>query len=281
MLVQLTERRSGFTLIEILVVVTILAVLMAMTAGVVQKLRTAGEDIDCRKDLTELHKAVAAFAQSDRLGSVGYLPSRITVGPGADAASLSYLARLFPKTGGILNVPPATLEGDQCLVFFLAGPHLSRNVNTTPDLLGWSSNATNPLAPGGERITFYEFRPNRLKDVHGNGYYSYLDRWNEVPIAYFSSYSRGPDRYIPGQYAGDCTSLPHGPVGGVPTLTGLSAYLNNVNPDSYQLISAGRNRKFGQSGGLWQSGQGGATYPPGSDGYDDISNFASFLLGGR
>lgn len=275
MLTQLTERRTGFTLIEILVVVTILGVLMAMTAGVVQKLRTAGEDIDCRKDLTELHKAVAAFAQNDRLGSVGYLPSRITVGPGADPASRLYLARLFPKTGGILNVPAATLEGDQCLVFFLAGPHLSRDVNATPDLLGWSSNAQNPLAPGGERVTFFEFRLNRLRDVRGNGYYSYMDRWNEVPIAYFSSNSAAGDRWIPGQYGNDCAGLPHG--GGA----GLSPYLNNVNPDSYQLISAGRNRKFGTGGASWQLGQGAGTYPPGSDGHDDISNFASFLLGGR
>lgn len=272
---QRTRRRAGFTMIEILVVVCIMAVLMALTAGVVQKLRTAGEDIDCRKDLTELHKAVGGFAQNDRLGSVGFLPSRITVGPGADAASIAYLARLFPKTGGILNVPAATLEGDQCLVFFLAGPHLSRDINATADLLGWSSNATNPLAAGGERITFYEFKLNRLSKVHGNDYYSYMDRWNEVPIAYFSSYSRGPDHYIPGQYAGDCTTLPH--LGGI----GLSAYLNNVNPDSYQLISAGRNRKFGMLGGSWQSGQGAGTYPPGSDGHDDISNFASYLMGGR
>jgi prepilin-type N-terminal cleavage/methylation domain-containing protein len=273
---QRTRRRAGFTLIEILVVVTILAVLMAMTAGVVQKLRTAGEDIDSRKDITELHKAVGGFSQEPRLGSVGFLPSRITVGPGADPASRAYLARLFPKTGGILALPnTVTLEGDQCLVFFLAGPHLSRNVNADATLLGWSSKATDPLAPGGERITFYEFRLNRLKDVRGNGFYSYLDRWNEVPIAYFSSNTSSGDRWIPGQYGNDCAGLPHG--GGA----GLSPYINNVNPDSYQLISAGRNRKFGNGGGSWQLGQGPGTYPPDSDGHDDISNFASFLLGGR
>jgi prepilin-type N-terminal cleavage/methylation domain-containing protein len=275
MKMQRTRRRAGFTLIEILVVVTILAVLMAMTAGVVQKLRTAGEDIDCRKDITELHKAVGGFIQEPRLGSVGFMPSRIMVGPGADPASRAYLARLFPKTGGILNVPAASLEGDQCLVFFLGGPHLSRDPAADATLLGWSTNATNPTLPGGERITFYEFRLNRLSNVRGNGYHSYLDRWNEVPIAYFSSYSSGGDRWIPSQYGNDCAGLPHG--GG----TGLSPYINNVNPDSYQLISAGRNRKFGNGGGSWQLGQGPGTYPPDSDGYDDISNFASFLLGGR
>jgi hypothetical protein len=217
------------------------------------------EEQRCRKEITDLHKAVMMFVNDHRLGSVGFMPSRIDPS-GSDPASAAYLARLFPKTGGRLPLPSVELEGDQCLVFFLGGPNNR----------GWSTKATDPLADTEDQFRFYDFspkglkEPSRLKDVHGNGYPSYLDQWG-TPYAYFSSNTKGQDRWIPGLYADDCLLLQ------------LKPY-RAANPDSWQIISAGRDRKFGLEGANWPSVKP-PLYRPGSAGYDDISNFTSRNLG--
>ena len=62
---------------------------------------------------------------------------------------------------------------------------------------------------------------------------------------------------------------------------GLVYPYDGMNMDSYQLICAGRNKKFGMSGQGWNPANAMQTYPVGSDGWDDITNFTTTLLGGR
>ena len=250
--------RTGFTLIELLVVIAIIAILVSLLMAGLFKARALGEDLECRKDITELHKAVAAFCEDPRLGAVGYLPSSINPS-GADAASASYMARLFPRTGGKApGMPAVTLEGHQALVFFLRGP----NGN------GWSTNPTNPGAAGGERIgPFFEFKTERLVNVGAGSNPSYKDRFG-TPIAYFCSTQWAADRWVPSAYNPDCGGL------------GVQPY-KDTNMTGYQLISAGRNKKFGQSGPAWNPANSTAIYPTGSDGYDDVTNFSNSLLGAR
>jgi prepilin-type N-terminal cleavage/methylation domain-containing protein len=253
-------RRAGFTLIELLVVIAIIAILISLLLAALFKARALGEDLECRKDITELHKAVAAFLTNDKLGALGHdvgMPS-VFDPSGADAASASYIARLFPKSGGTLLLPAARLSGDECLVLFLRGPQGN----------GWSTNPRNPAAVGGERIgPFFDFKPQRLVDTNGNGYPSYLDRFG-TPIAYFSPAKFNGQVWVANYYTADCPSL------------GVQPYVGQ-NMSTWQLISAGRNKRFGQAGGGWNPSNAQAIYPPGSDGYDDITNFANTLLGAR
>src|SRR5262249_17287122 len=69
------------------------------------------------------------------------------------------------------------LEGDQWLVFFLGGiPTVSNGANACT---GFSKSTTNPAAPGGERLKFYDFQTSRLSNTlrPNNPFFSYLNAY--------------------------------------------------------------------------------------------------------
>jgi prepilin-type N-terminal cleavage/methylation domain-containing protein len=250
--------RSAFTLVELLVVIAIIGMLVTLLMAALFKARALGEDLECRKDISELHKAVAAFCTDPRLGALGYMPSKFDPS-GGDAASQNYILRLFPRIDSPSLGGSAQLEGHQCLVFFLAGP----NGN------GFSTNPRNPLDNGADRIgPFFDFKQTRLTNFNGSPYKSYLDRYGKMPIAYFSATQWSAAQYIPNQYGNDNASL------------GVQAYVGQ-NTTTWQLISAGRNAQFGTSGATWTPLTSTTVYPSGSAGYDDVTNFSSSLLGAR
>jgi prepilin-type N-terminal cleavage/methylation domain-containing protein len=216
--------RSGFTLIEILVVILIIAVLVSLTAGAVLKFIGLGPSTVNRSEISQLESGIAAFNQAFGLDSKqGYFPSRLWLCEnyydyfvGQDPTkgflsvlhqdSLNYLQRLFPKlwknknpsTGlfdpidwngnGAATDAAVLLEGDQCLVFFLGG---IPQPGTPKGCQGFSFVASNPAASGGTRKgPFYEFNSSRLVDRSGAGYWSYLDAYGKKPYLYFSSYSK-------------------------------------------------------------------------------------------
>jgi len=227
------------------------------------KVRQVAQDLDCRKDITELHKAVGAFVFDPRLGGVAYMPSTFSPG-GTDANSATYISRVFPKaTNGQLNVASApaggSMQGHQCLVFFLQGP------NGT----GWSTNPRDPTATGGERIgPFYDFKPQRVGDTLTDGFPSYIDVFKSRPIAYFSSSNDGS---FVDPYVGSLTDNQG--------LEGGFAPYKGVNVTTWQIISAGRDKKFGVKGAFWGQQAPNALYPMGDQGFDDVANFATGLLG--
>jgi hypothetical protein len=116
---------------------------------------TQSKDVEARLDVTELHKAVKAFCNDPRLGAVGFMPSSFDPS-GTDPASVSYISRVFPHTGGKLKCGGSRMEGHQCLVFFLCGPNGQ----------GWSNDPRDPCAVGGERIgPYFDPRPGRLTAI--------------------------------------------------------------------------------------------------------------------
>ncbi len=260
-----STRRSAFTLIEILVVIAIIGILASLLLAALFKARALGEDLDCRKEISELHKAVAAFCSDPRLGALGYMPSHFDPS-GGDQASKNYILRLFPRIDNPQLGPAGQLEGHQCLVFFLNGP--SGN--------GFSTNPRNPLDTAGDRIgPFYTFQQNRLKPVGGSSYPSYIDRYGQQPIVYFSATQWSGTTYIPNAFSNDNQSL------GVQPYYNPAAPQQSPNITTWQLISAGRDKKFGTKGSTWTFGTSQQTYPPGDPGFDDVTNFSNSLLGAR
>jgi len=203
------------------------------------------------------------------------------------------------------------LEGEQCLVFFLGGiPQYNASTNTFT-ATGFSTNASNPSQPTGDRVPpFFDFKSDRLRPWPGTAglFPSYLDGYGKTPYAYFSSYktANGYNRYIAFGNS-DCQSLPATYVqAGVTYPTSVWPYAQTLgassvyhNAQTFQLISAGKDTFFGPGSNpaatpplpaygaastgpflTWAPSYAGQAYTQGQPGgYDDIGNFYDRLLG--
>jgi hypothetical protein len=216
-----------------------------------------------------------------KLSETGNYPERDQPGT-LDADSVAFLTRMWPR----LRLGPGaeidwnhdgriegdwTLEGDECLVFFLGGVQTQGEGNN--DCCGFAADPDNPMWPpesGKPRVgPFFEFRAHRLRDLHGRGFFSYLDAFGKQPYAYFSAFSY--DRYG----GTDCSAL-----GVWPYAESLRPRPRFWNTNSCQIICAGPDGRFGpgttDASRVWTPANAG-TVPP--DGRDDLSNFHPVPLG--
>ena len=244
-----------------------------------------------RSDIRNLSTAIGAFKLQF---GVTHLPSRIKLSEtcnypfrlqpnSLDSDSVLFLEQMFPRMSFTLGTKvdwngdgeikgDHVLEGDECLVFFLSGIPAKRG-----SFIGWmgfSRDGPTPDAPGGMRSgPFYDFSSSRIRDLHGRGFYSYLDPYGKQPYAYFSAYGKanGYNRYG----STDCPTL-----GVWPYAEALTPTPRFFNPTSFQIITAGADGKFGPGTDgeehLWTSATA-ADMP--LDGQDDMSNFSHVRLG--
>jgi prepilin-type N-terminal cleavage/methylation domain-containing protein len=289
-----TAGRAGFTLIEILVVIAIIAILVALLMGGVMAFMGKGPEVKTRNDILQLSaalqnfKAKYGFYPPDQIRLCSNYATYTPATNALDAQSLQAINRMFPDLGAFNGVAwagpgvtlPATgviLEGDQALVFFLGGPPAGAS---TPALMG--GFLTVPLDPIGtaastqDRIKFMTFDAGRLKlmprgtNTAAAYFPSYIDGFNNpaapnaMPYVYFSSGSRA-NGYT---------------VGEVNTLN-VSAYLQTAttyqNSTTFQIISAGLDGQFGPGGMIWPPPGGNAALT--KAGLDDMTNFTDVKLG--
>jgi general secretion pathway protein G len=283
-------KKSTKEMLQILVGVLIVLLGLAILYSIaLVRLDGYGPAQRTRAELTGLSNAIVAFQEEF---GVSHLPSRIKLSETCnypqrdrpntlDADSVHYLQRLWPR----LRLEPGTridwngdgeiqedhvLEGDECLVFFVGGiPSKGEAAN---GCLGFSKEGKTPAEPGGERVgLFFEFRSWRLRDLHGRGFFTYVDGYGKQPYAYFSNYGQvnGYNRY--GDT--DCPSLGVWPY--AETLTPPRF----LNQHSFQIISAGPDLKFGpgtdEAAHAWNPRN--PAIPP--QGRDDLGNFSWFPLG--
>jgi type II secretory pathway pseudopilin PulG len=293
-----TAGRGAFTLVELLVVLSIIILLVSLTAAAVLKFLVQGPTVTTRTEISQLETAIQNFLANRK---VEHIPSRIrlckkangyTLSNQLDKDSYQYLHRIFPQLddatwnnginwNGSANAndnPIVDLEGDQCLVFFLGGIPAT-NPNTTQ---GFSTNPRNPadLTSTANRIgPFYEFKSNRLRDLRQNGYFSYLDGFGKMPYAYFSTYKNrnGYNPYYATLKNSDCNALQVWPYA-----MSTNTPARYQKPDSYQIISAGNDGKFGPGTNLADATKQ-YTFPPGTlqlsqEAKDDMANFSPGVL---
>lgn len=292
------QKRNAFTLVELLVVIAIIAILMALTVGVMSKVFNY---LDETKVVTEVGRLAQGCEQfKSTFGR--YPPAKIILcedpaqygvlasgaQPIATLASFSseYLSSVFPglltsgapiNWTGRANFVPANftnylLEGEESLVYFLSGPRANNaaiGFNTDKSLL--------PVPSTGARLgPFFEFEPSRvIPSTINTRFHVYKDTFG-TPYAYFYARSPGMNNYwfvgapifqgtgltaAQQSLVSDCpilTATPNAssyggtPFGYVPLWQSTvgTAAIQFFKGDSFQIVSAGKDKLFG-CGGRW------------------------------
>ncbi len=199
--------RAGFTLVELLVVITIIAILIGLLGAAVFKGLETAHRTQLRNEISELNKAVVAV-QTEY--NVKYIPSMIRLredmayvslsagGDQLDTDSFNFLHAMWPRltigtavdwNGDGTPNGPWVLEGEQCLVFFTGG---IPNTGSPAIPLGFGTNPANPTQGSTRKGPYFPFQSNRLlrsTAATSTNFLSYGDPMTGTPYAYFSSFS--------------------------------------------------------------------------------------------
>ncbi len=294
------RRRGAFTLVELLIVITILGIMFALTAAAVVRALGKGDEVKVRSELSQLAMAVKAFQQDYQ---VSYMPDRLVLPPATDPASVQFITSLWPRinTSRLSNgaywqsgsSQPTVLSGHQTLVFFLGG----YRDGGIP--VGFSTDPTDPMKQTGNRKQpHYEFPSDRLRSIpEGSNfpYPSFIDVYGRAPYIYYSSAGSGNDYRMPLNYPTNWQQQTNNPTYVVtyrdegsttaqpfwvaPFLTrfGPGVTTRFANPSGFQIICAGRDTRFGVGGPTWAGGPTGIGNN--KDGIDDMANFHATQLG--
>ena len=290
----------GFTLVEILVVLGIIAILAALLLPAAMQVVTRARNAAIAIEVSQLADAIESYKQDKG----DYPPNFRDL-----QAFQRHLRRCYPKisptefnrfftftNGNITGFAPAfQLDEGESLVFWL-----SHTTNNPRDPFGFGMLlATPPQQP--EYKKYYDFDQSRLESAETSGpdgfnsfkakyckdsYYLYIDSRSYVECAGFKDppYSEAADRFA---YAEDPTNYKHcaRPYWSE-TLTGTGMTTRDkykpVNPTSYQILCAGQDGDFG----LYDKTEsiitpdvkqypGGLYYSDSRADHDNITNFSN------
>lgn len=300
--------RAGFTLIELMVVVLIIAILIAVAFPAYQAVISNTRTAQVRSEMAAINGAIAQFKAQYNSEPPSYIKFQTAAGgtPGSPAAlapeTKAILRKMFPQINLAADSPIQAsltqaglwgeeLHGIEALVFFLGGVRQNPGTPPTPatltdeakDLIGFSKNPQNPFAQPGSgqsnRIKpMFEFDTGRLlpsPDVQ-------VVSSNPRPLVYRDRLSPS-NPYI---YASTATTGTYRDGGTAATSdfpVGFKAYRKTSatgpfwNPNSYQLISAGPDGEYG-NGGVYDPDKKSSLDQ--EQEFDNLANFADGPLGG-
>ena len=278
--------RSAFTLIELLIAISIIALLAALLLPAISKVRSYANRTTATSEITQLNSACVKFQ-----GDWGfYPPSSFTVPTRIDQPGYVLLKSKYTRWSPTLlpdnaTIAPAsalanagqTLNGNQSLVYFMQGPTRApwQNAAIYAEYAGWASDG--PYAPSltaTSPTSYFSFQTSKLVGGSSLGFVSnasvYMDPFGS-PYAYFGSEKIG-GKYLPFSMT----------FNGTTTFPIRESATKFVNEKTCQIISAGEtgsdgldgspaySRGFG-IGGIWNPGVG--DYASSGNGGDDFGNF--------
>lgn len=188
-----THRRSGFTLLELLMVIAVIAILVALLTAALQGVRIKARIAQVGSEISQLDTAVTKFNSTYNIDP----PSSLNI-PAAGgtwtAIDRSKVRAIWPQfdfttNGGLGNTTAKSLCGAECLVFFLGGFPLTSGTKTS--MTGFSKNPITPWSAAGTNREgpYFEFDSGRLVDLDGDAFPEFLDPLpaQTAPYQYYAS----------------------------------------------------------------------------------------------
>jgi prepilin-type N-terminal cleavage/methylation domain-containing protein len=165
--------RSGFTLIEVIVVMAIIGILIALLLPAVQKIREIGPRTANYDEMAQVGAAIGEYKTALKISQLPSGPFHLMATYTGNEPELSYLLQVFPQMAwagsaipGSNGLPVGTdfwMDSNQTLLFFLAGlppdpttnpPFTYESININPDKThgppfnGFATNPAQPFLPG-------------------------------------------------------------------------------------------------------------------------------------
>jgi len=214
--------RRGFTLVELLVVIVVIAVLMGLLLPALNSVRIKAKEATVVVEIKQLESAITAFKAKYGVEP----PSRISIyltysGWTGDPTSMAAVRQIWPQFDFYMGDPAnnatntagkgkafptywsslnsgsqvLNINSGECLFFFLGGVMQDNASGPNQVPTGFSKNPQYPFAPtsfvSNREGPFFEFNDvARIKDIDTSGMNEWYDPLPDQskPYLYFSSY---------------------------------------------------------------------------------------------
>ena len=232
-----SHRRSGFTLVELLAVIMIIALLAGLVTPAVMRARNTARNAAIKAEIDMLHMAIMNY--KNEYGSFPPCSDDLTAATGL---ATKHLARLFPRctnpysqlTTAFSGKTPAVISPSNALAFWLSG---------------YTDDPALPLAASSaSRKKLYDFDASRLDTNTGNYWPAGKSK---SPYVYLDSnlYSAFPyttaDLTLARAQRVPNTPLTSLDASAFATVVPSAATPPFANPDTFQILCAGRDEQFG------------------------------------
>jgi len=246
-------RQSGFTLVELLIVIIIITIIAALLIPAVNASRATARRARVALEMTQIASAFEAYrnkAGDDYPSDFSdlQLPIAAPPAPQRNFDTVAHLARAFPRhdraavntwlntnyAAGTMQ-DPRRLDPAEAIVFWLG---LVRNDHRHP--VCSPAGGIVPLTVGTGRTPYFTFDPTRLRDRDNDGWPEYYPPGiDDAPYVYFDH-----STYLIGAYP----SPP--PAAGVASPIGVARPYQTaggtfLEPNKYQISTAGFDNNFG------------------------------------
>lgn len=259
------QRRSAFTLVELLIVIIIIGLLMGMLVVAIGRAIITANDARVIAEINQLDAAMKKAKET-----YGSYPPAKQDSSTNDAAVKAFLRRAWPRMSPT-GISYANLDPPEVLVYYLGGVPSSSG---SSKITGFDLDPTNPAGTGSQRSKpLFDFDQSRLKDLDGDGYWEYYPPKSSVPYTYFdfTTYGSPPTSgsaaigyAVPYKDKSTSSSIASGATSG-----------GFMNPNSFQIIAAGQDENYGtsESNKIFPDGN---NYGTGDN--DNLTNFATKRL---